>query len=222
MDNPAAVILPFYFVADESYSMAPVIEDLNRGLEELISKLQTQPFACSKARLSVIGFADQAQLHMGLTDILNIESVPRFSAGGSTSYAAAFRELYNQIPQDVSRLRADYLVNRPCVFYLTDGEPNPGWEEDYSRLVAQENELRPNILSFGIGEANPKIISEIATRENYAFIHDGKSAIGEAINRFCVALTQSIISSGIAIGGGKSELVVEEPEGFLSIPVETV
>jgi uncharacterized protein YegL len=58
--EPRGTVLPIYIVADESMSMAPCISELNDGLTSRLAALQGEPFAASKVRLSVIGFAEDA------------------------------------------------------------------------------------------------------------------------------------------------------------------
>jgi uncharacterized protein YegL len=63
--EPRGTVLPIYFFADESMSMAPCISQLNNGLTSLLAALQQEPFAASKVRLSVIGFAEDAIAYLG-------------------------------------------------------------------------------------------------------------------------------------------------------------
>ena len=58
----------------------------------------------------------------------------------------------------MARLKADgYQVHRPSVFFLTDGQPTE--KEETSGQIALEAlghgafKERPNVLAFGVGEA---------------------------------------------------------------------
>jgi len=225
MSEPKGNLLPIYFVADESGSMAGDINELNSGLVSLLDALQGEAMAASKVRFCIMGFADDAACYLEPADLREVEVMPSLRARGSTSYAAAFQALRAKIPQDVAALKADsYLVNRPAVFFLTDGEPNPGdgWELALAELLDPSFGPRPNILAFGIGDANASVIRQVATKGEYAFVTARGVDTGAAIVEFIKALTQSVISSGQALASGTAELPVEKPEGFISLEVDTV
>ncbi len=223
MGEPAGTVLPIYFVADESGSMAGDIEELNRGLVSLLDKLQSEPMAAAKVRFCVIGFADDARCYLEPSDLRDLENMPTLSARGSTSYEAAFRALRDRIPQDVSNLKSqELIVNRPAVFFLTDGAPNPGWESAYDNLTGEGFAQRPNILAFGIGKADASVIKQVATRDEYAFIAAAGVDTGIAIAEFSEALTQSVINSGQALASGQASLPVEKPKDFISLAIDTV
>jgi uncharacterized protein YegL len=223
MTEPLGTILPVYFVADESNSMSEVVGELNNGLRSLLDRLQSEAMAASKVRFSVIGFADDAVCYLPPTDLRQVEVMPTVKVRGSTSFAAAFNELTTRIPADVHALKAQgYLVNRPSVFFLTDGAPNQGdnWEAALAQLGAIP--ARPNILAFGIGQADANVIRKVASKPEYAFIAAAGSDTGEAISKFIKALTQSVVSSGSAVASGQASLPVEKPGGFINLGVETV
>lgn len=213
--EPQGTILPVYFVADESGSMTPHITELNDGLMSLQDSLQRESFAAAKVRFSVIGFSDVAHTYLEPTDLRELPTMPTLQPRGMTSYAAAFDQLTYRLSVDVPALKAQgFAVNRPTVFFLTDGQPNHGddWQTARSNLLAQH--ARPNILAFGIGEADGATIKEVATSEQYAFIAARGLDTGKAISEFITSLTQSVIASGQALASGSAELQMEKPEGF--------
>lgn len=226
MVEPAGTVLPVYFVADCSGSMsgAPIAE-VNKGMSSLLDALQSESMAASKVRFCIIGFDDSALCHMEPTDLRHIESMPTLSAGGTTSYAAAFGALYQRLPLDVQDLKSqNYLVNRPAVFFLSDGAPNggDGWEGIHGNLVAPDFRQRPNILSFGIGQADAATIKRVASKPEYAFAVAAGVDTGEAIAKFIEALTKSMITSGLALASGQGSLQIEKPEGYISLAVDTI
>jgi uncharacterized protein YegL len=225
VSEPTGNVLPIYFVADESGSMADDIAGLNIGLVSLLDALQSEAMAAARVRFCILGFADDAQCYLEPADLRELEGMPTFTSRGSTSFAAVFRELLTRIPRDVSRLKAEgYLVNRPAVFMLTDGVPNADdeWQPARAELVAEGFKQRPNILAFGIGKADVEIIKQVATKPEYAFIAAAGVDTGRAIAEFIKALTQSVISSGQALASGQADLPVEKPEGFISLAVDMV
>jgi uncharacterized protein YegL len=223
MTEPLATILPVYFVADESNSMSEDVGQLNQGLRSLLDALQSEAMAASKVRFSVIGFADNAVCYLPPTDLRRIETMPTMSVRGSTSFAAAFDELTTRIPADVHTLREQhYAVNRPAVFFLTDGAPNhgDGWEAALARLEAIK--ARPNVLAFGIGDANADVIRKVASKPEYAFIAVPGSETGTAIAKFIKALTQSVINSGHSLASGEGTLQIKKPDDYLNLSVDLI
>jgi uncharacterized protein YegL len=213
--EPKGSILLVYFVADESGSMGRNIDELNEGLLTLQDALQKQPFAAARVRFSVIGFSDTAFTHLEAADLRSTTWRPTLSAQGLTSYAAAFDQLGYRISVDIPHLkRQGFTVHRPAVFFLTDGQPNPNdnWRVARANLVAQP--AAPNILAFGIGDADAEIVRELATNEHYAFRSARGVDTGAALSEFLTSLTQSVISSGQAFASGNAQLQFERPEGF--------
>jgi len=213
--EPKGSILLVYFVADESGSMKPNIAELNDGLITLQDELQKQPHVASKVRFSVIGFSDTAFTHLEAADLRSTHWRPTLSAQGLTSYAAAFNELGYRISVDVAHLKQQgFQVHRPAVFFLTDGLPsrNEDWRAALANLRAQP--AHPNILAFGIGDADASTVLELATKNEFAMVSARGANTGEALSEFLTSLTQSVIHSGQALATGKAELQFDKPEGF--------
>jgi uncharacterized protein YegL len=213
--EPRGKILPIYFVADESGSMGRHIGELNKGLLSLQDALQRESSAAAKVRFSVIGFSDDAFTYLEPADLRTAPQLPELSAHGSTSYCAAFEQLAYRISVDLPRLKGHgFSVYRPVVFFLTDGAPTDreDWRAVRARLLDQP--AAPNILSFGIGEADPAVVGEIATKQEFALVADRHMDTGAAITEFLTSLTQSVISSGNAVASGSAELQFDKPEGF--------
>jgi uncharacterized protein YegL len=213
--EPQGTIIPVYFVADQSGSMAENMSELNEGLTSLLDSLQKQPFAAAKVRFSVIGFSDTAHTYMEPSDLRSVSEMPTLQPGGMTSYAAAFNELLKRISIDVPALKAQgYAVIRPVAFFLTDGLPNANEDWRAARTSLLNERARPNIVAFGIGQADAAIVAEIATKPEHALVAIRGADTGEALNKFFDGLTQSVISSGQAVASGSGELQMERPEGF--------
>jgi uncharacterized protein YegL len=213
--EPLGTLLPVYFVADHSASMAPHIGELNHGLLSLQDALQRDSFAAAKVRFSVIGFSDDAFTYLEPADLRSAPQLPELTAQGRTSYCSAFEELAYRILVDMPRLKGHgFSVHRPVVFFLTDGGPTDreDWRAVRTRLLSQP--AAPNILSFGIGEADPAVVGEIATRPEFALVAARGMDTGAAITEFLTSLTQSVISSGNAVASGSAELQFDRPEGF--------
>src|SRR5664280_2618920 len=108
-----AMILPVYIVADESLSMKDDVDKLNKGLASLLDALNLQTMAAAKVRLSVIGFSDEPQCHLPMSDLRDVSQMPHLSAKTLTSYSRVFRFLRQSIPADVAALKhQEYQVHR--------------------------------------------------------------------------------------------------------------
>jgi uncharacterized protein YegL len=210
-------LLPVYVLADESTSMKSYAEELNKGLIALCEALRSQPMIASKVRLSILGFSDDVAVRLALADLRDAEELPELVIRGSTNYQAAFQELFTRIPRDIATLKRDgYLVHRPAVFFLSDGQPNSNnWQRPHESLIDRSTTpAAPNIIAFGVGSVRPETILKVATKEEFAFVSTPGADIGRAITKFFVALTASVVESGRSLTAGNPELIVEKPEGF--------
>src|SRR4029077_11144876 len=143
---------------------------------------------------------DTAFTYLEPSDLRLLVGMPTLTAQGLTSYAAAFDQLSYRIGVDVPGFKAQgYTVHRPAVFFLTDGAPNghEDWRTARSNLLARP--AAPNILGFGIGDADAATVRELATNPSYAFVAARGVDTGAAISEFVTSLTQSVISSGQAM-----------------------
>lgn len=215
-------ILPFYVVCDQSYSMADHLDALNDGLAQLHAAVGTDPVVADKTRFCLVGFSGTAEILQPLcrpSDVLRMVSLTTQSA---TSFGAAFTLLRDTIERDVARLKADaYEVYRPAVFFLSDGHPtDPAtWPAAYERLVDPEWPPRPNIISFGIGDADAATIGRIGTFQ--AFMSQGGVGPAVALHGFARALTTSVVRSGNADG----DLVLRVPAqvaGFTALRIDSL
>ncbi|MEH0418352.1 vWA domain-containing protein [Streptomyces sp. B21-083] len=211
-------LLPVYVLADESGSMINHIGDLNDGLRSLHQALLGEPMAAAKVRFSVLGFSDDVIERVHLVDLRGAGEFPLLTTRGMTSYATAFEDLITRIPADIQGLKAEgYQVHRPAVFLFSDGLPNRGedWRSAHRRLTDRQSTLgAPNIIAVGIVDADPHIINEVATQPEFGFIVNKGVDVGDAIAKFCTALTRSVIASGRSLGSASPQLTVDKPEGF--------
>jgi uncharacterized protein YegL len=217
-------ILPFYVVCDQSYSMADHLDGLNNGLAELHRAVGTDPVVADKTRFCLIGFSGDAEVLQPLCSLSDVVGIVELAVRPATRFEAVFTLLRKTIEHDVARLKTDgHQVYRPAVFFLSDGQPTDqtGWPAAYQRLVDPEWPTRPNIISFGIGDADESTIREIGTVQ--AFMSNGGVSPGLALHEFARALTKSVVSSGSGTDG--DDLVLRIPRqiaGFTSLRVERV
>jgi uncharacterized protein YegL len=160
-----------------------------------------------------------------LCDLSGLSAMPGLGyRTGGTSYGAAFTLLYDTIVEDVSRLKVTGdQVYRPAVFFLSDGRPNDKkWRETYQRIIDPGWSLRPNILAFGFGRADPATLQHVATVR--AYIADREIGPAAALKEFARSLIQSIVNSGSrsAANGSLVLQVPEEVPGFTALAADHV
>lgn len=214
-------VLPFYLVCDESGSMAGEINTLNNALADLHQEIGLNPVVSDKTQFSIIGFSDNAEVLLEMSDLSQVTALPVLAVKGGTNFAAAFRALKEQIELDVARLKAaGNKVYRPVVFFLTDGHATNDWKREWDELTVKEFTYRPNIVAFGIGQADAATISAIATFK--AFIAESGLSPAAALQEFAVALTKSIVQSGTTSSedGGMTLQTPDKIPGFTSLSVD--
>jgi uncharacterized protein YegL len=217
-------ILPFYVVCDQSYSMADHLDALNDGLAQLHAAVGTDPVVADKTRFCLIGFSGAATVLTPLCRLSDVVELTALATQPATSFGEAFTLLRETIEKDVAALKADgHRVYRPAVFFLSDGHPTDQttWPAAYERLVDPEWPARPNIISFGIGDADAATIGRIGTFQ--AFMSHGEVSPATALHSFARALTTSVVSSGGNTPDG--DLMLQVPErvaGFTALQVDPI
>ncbi|MEU3681482.1 VWA domain-containing protein [Streptomyces sp. NPDC030592] len=217
-------LLPFYMVCDESGSMAGGgVDAINAALPDLHQEISTNPSVADKTRFALIGFSTQASVLQPLADLSELTQLPSLSAGGVTSFGAAFRLLKDTIEKDVAALKADgHDVYRPVVFFLSDGIPtDEGWRTELKELNAFR--YAPKIIAFGISDADAATITEVANFKAFLQQNDSISP-AVALREFASSLTRSIVSSATSMsaqGGDGFQLQVDEQvPGFTSLSLD--
>ena len=219
-------ILPFYLVCDESGSMSgDPINAINKSLPDLHQEIGSNPVVADKTRFCLIGFSNEAEILLPLSDLSVVASMPALRATGGTNYGAAFRRLKSTIDADVTQLKADgHQVYRPAVFFLSDGQANSDWQSDYKALVDPAWRSHPNILAFGFGQADESVIRQVATTK--AFIADGTLGPAEALGEFAQSLIRSIVNSGTQSAasstGGATLVMPDAVPGFTTITADPI
>ena len=167
-----------YFVGDESHSMAgDPIAAVNQGLIDLRDEVAKHPLIGKKVRFGIITFADTAQTRLELSELSEDLVLPTLAPRGrGTSYASALEALRQTIPADVALLKGSgYQVHRPSVFFLSDGQPTEKADKWRKRASSELKDPgfreRPNILAFGVGDADPEVI-RAARQLSAVRVHD--------------------------------------------------
>src|SRR5262249_51930851 len=134
------------------------------------------------AHMSIIAFSTEPWFVLEMVDMENVEAMPRVRCNGMTYYRRVFDLIRARIDVDVPALRAQgKAVLRPCVFFLTDGEPNDpeDWDAAFRRLVDRNWRRRPHVVTYGFGTSSEWVLSRVST--GIAFMADGHGDLDEAL-----------------------------------------
>lgn len=143
--------LPIIFVLDTSESMAgDNIRVLNKGLEQLVRTLRTDPHALESVFLSLIVFAGKAKTLAPLVELASFYP-PRLPLGSGTSLGKALLHLMSEIDKNVVKTTHDTKGDwKPVVYLLTDGKATDDttpaikrWKDEYSH--------KASMVAVGIG-----------------------------------------------------------------------
>jgi uncharacterized protein YegL len=209
------LVLPFYVLADVSYSMtqpgpnggdAPLMA-LNTIVLALKDALDENPILRDKIRFSLVDFSDEAQTQIPLCDLMDVHpsAIPLLAARGGTSYAAAFDAIRQQIDADVRQLKADGdKVHRPAVFFLTDGEPSDDettWRKAFADLTDASFRFRPNIIPFGVADARKEVLDQLVYPPGRmrSFVSKDGTKAADAIRSMAEILISSVIASANSV-----------------------
>lgn len=218
-------VLPFYVVCDVSFSMTDHLDALNDGLLELHRAVGTDPVVADRTRFCLIGFSESAEILLPLSQLSEITEISALTVRAATNFGAAFTLLREIIDRDVEMLKGQsHRVYRPAVFFLSDGQPtDPAtWPAAYAALTDSAWVARPNVIAFGVGDADPATIGRIGTFR--AFMGQGGVSPGAALHEFAKALTTSIVRSGNS-SSGTGDFTLRVPEnisGFTALRVDQV
>lgn len=219
-------VFPFYLCLDVSASMeGQPIEDVNRQLPELKRAVGGDPAVAEVIRMGIVTFSDIARTVLTLCDLSMVEAMPRLQPQGRTSYAAAFDHMRALIEQDYlnSRARGDRWY-RPTVLFISDGrptDPSEEWRASLARMLDEAWKRRPNVLSFGFGDADASVLAEVVgNKENRAFIASEGAEPAKVVPELMSGLISSIVSSSASVYSGEAQLIPPEVPSMQPIPVD--
>ena len=154
--------LPIYFVIDVSESMVgEPIEQVQRGMRDIIQELRTDPYALETAWASVIAYAGKAQALTPLTELFKFYP-PIIPIGGGTSLGAALDFLMKDIDTNIVTTTVEQKGDwKPIIFLFTDGTPT----DDPTNAIKRWNEKyrsKTNLIVISIGDnIDPLLFGQI-------------------------------------------------------------
>lgn len=229
VETARAKILPFYLTVDVSPSMREdgKIEAANNIVPLVADELAKNIIISNVVRFGLLDFASDARVVIPLGNLLDLEQIPNLEIRDDTSYGSAFTKLREVIEADFQQLNRDsYMVHRPAVFFVSDGEPmdaKESWQRAFAALTEYDKETKqgfrfyPNLIPFLVGQESVRpeaqeVVRDIVHPKDIMrpFIAREGADPAEAIARMASVLVQSIIQSG--------QSVVEEDEDPFVLP----
>jgi uncharacterized protein YegL len=195
-DEKKQQVLPVYLVIDVSYSMAgDAIKSAQQAVDDILFEIKTIPTLAESAFIAVITFCERADRIMPMSNLSYVDASPVLELGASTSYVAAIDAVLADLRDDVAEMKANgKAVFRPCVFFLTDGEPtdlDADLDAALQRLHASQP--LPNVIPIGVGQAPEDRLKQLATNGFPAWKANGE--LGPAMAEVAKALVRSVVSS---------------------------
>lgn len=198
--------LPVYLVLDTSGSMSgEPIQQVNNGVQMLVSALRQDPQALETAFLSVITFDTSAKEAVPLTDLPSFQA-PNVSATGTTALGEALSLVADCAKRDVKTASATQKADwRPMVFIMTDGSPTDDFQKGLARF---KKEKWGAVVACGVDSADVGLLQQIAGEAVVTL----STADAKALEAFFKWVTASISTSSKSVQTGK------EVEGLNQLP----
>lgn len=168
-------LMPLLFVLDTSGSMGkpendPPIEKLSGLIGKITDTCMANPALKKQLWVDVITFNTDAHHVVDgyFKDLKGFD--PKFKAGGLTCYGKAFRLLRRELDahrprleqkaKDLTEQEGSCRLNRPAVFFITDGFPYGGKNDEHETpaareaawqaIVGMDEDRRPNVTALGL------------------------------------------------------------------------
>lgn len=218
------VVMPFYIVCDTSYSMSGDIDTMNAGVAELCQEIGKDPVADDLTMLSIISFDSTARTVIPLGHPTAVEIQP-LKVGGATNYTAGFREFHRAFEADRVRLKSEgKRVFRPCVFFITDGEPTSTDHMQvfqqlfgYDPKTKQGNKAYPYVTPFGFRQATEATMKSLAypnfgEKQGKYFLAKQGVAIAGMLQAVLGMIATSVLNSSMSANTGTVQFVTPQAE----------
>lgn len=187
---------PIYLLIDISGSMmGEPITSVKNGIDLCVKAMRSDPLTLEKAYLSIITFADKAEIALKLTKVRDIVSIPDIKAEGVTSMGDAIRllneSLQNDLTENTAEEKGDY---KAFVVVFTDGRPT-----DRSVLEAELQKLNRRKINYFIAATTSEDASVKETLKTLTLSEENviylPTASADTFKKFFKWLSQSYNAS---------------------------
>ncbi|RZQ63385.1 vWA domain-containing protein [Amycolatopsis suaedae] len=163
-------VLPCYVVCDVSSSMTDHLEELNAGIRQFRGALHADRAIGTWVHCCVVGFAEAPLVLQPLRPADELAELTGSAPSAGSNFGPAFTFLRSVIDRDVRRLKGNRLrVQRPMVFFTSDGQPTDPvtWPAAYGGLTDPAWQARPDVIAFGVGDADRATLGRIGTYRTF-------------------------------------------------------
>lgn len=212
------IVMPFYVLCDISGSMAHDVAELTAGLGALHRGLLAEPLINDLVMMSVITFNDSARTVAPLAAPEDMTPPALPGPVGLTNYSAAFREYHQAFEADKARLKAEgKRVYRPCVYFLTDGEPTDhNYLQTFQALMTHHNNAAyPYFCAFGFRDARAATLEALAHadaggphKRGRWFVADRGHSVSQTLTDLVGVIGNSVMRSAQSASSGLPEVVL--------------
>ncbi len=184
--------LPVIILADVSGSMSEndKIGMLNRAIKEMLQTFAKESRLNAEIQVALITFGlNGATAHVALAPAHQIQGLQELTANGGTPMGDAFKEVTKLLEdRDIIPSRA----YRPTLVLISDGMPDPGWEDAFEKLCASERAQKATRMAMAIGDdADERMMTKFINNPEIPLF---KSPNALDVVRFFRAVSMSVTS----------------------------
>ncbi len=163
-DNPEPRC-PCLLLLDVSGSMAgQPIEQLNAGLVEFQSQLNSDSLAMKRVEVGIVTFGP-VRIEQPFHGAVSFYP-PTLVSQGDTPLGAAIRQGLDMLQKRKDEYRSHGIsYYRPWVFLITDGEPTDDWQDAAAAIREGETSKALAFFAVGVKGANLSKLKQISVRE---------------------------------------------------------
>ncbi|GHC73308.1 hypothetical protein RFN57_24620 [Streptomyces violaceochromogenes] len=219
--TPPSGLIPVYVVLDTSQAAADCVTDLGNALRSVQTLLANSPDVAAAIRLSVITYADGADVVLRLTEVSWRTGVPGLNISPGCRYRPVLRRLLDLVPLETERLKEQVpRVLRPVVFFLAVGqaEDDTEWPAAHADLMAHK--YFPHVVACGIGADRARVVQRLASRPELGVVAVEGADLAQSAVQFSVLLQQTLLHLGRSAIAGGMELRLDCPQGLRPVTQE--
>jgi len=210
--------LPIYFLVDVSESMVgEPIEQVQKGMRNIIQDLRVDPYSLETVWTSVIAFAGKAKCLSPLTELYKFYP-PTFPIGGGTSLGNALNFLMDELDRSLVKTTLEAKGDwKPIIFLFTDGNPTDNYEKAFTRWNLSYRRAC-NLVVISIGDnVNGAILGQIS--DNVLKLSETDE---HSFSQFFKWVTASIKTSSVSVSDyGNDEMQLAPTEGINLEKIDT-
>ncbi|MFF0789439.1 hypothetical protein [Streptomyces spiralis] len=218
---PPSGLIPVYLVLDTSAASDGCLTDLQNMLRSVQTLLASSPDVAGAVRLSVITYADGADVVLPLTEVSWRTGVPGLNTAPGCRYRPVLRRLKDLVPLETERLKEQVpRVLRPVVFLLAVGEAEDDaeWPAAHGELMAHT--YHPHLVACGIGQGRVRAVQRLASRPELGVVAVEGADTAQSVVQFSVLVQQTLLHLGRSALAGRMELRLDCPQGLRPVAGE--